>query len=130
MGSVVERQETMTPSQAVRVVLRAWEQADPDAIAVLFADDGIFDDPLQPERRIGPAAIREACAGGMAAIRNCRIPVRHLIESGNLAFAEGEFTSELAETGARFDFPFVLVLEMKDGKVDRLAEYFDTRHLT
>jgi ketosteroid isomerase-like protein len=119
----------MTPSQAVRAILRGWEDADPDAIVALFADDAIFDDPLQPKRRIGPADIREACAGGIAAIRNCRIPIRHLIEAGNLAFAEGEFQSELAGTGVRFDFPFTLVLEMKHGKVSRLAEYFDTHPL-
>jgi ketosteroid isomerase-like protein len=114
----------MTPSQAVRAILRGWEEADPDAIASLFADDGIFDDPLQPKRRIGPAEIREACARGIAAIRDCRIPIRYLIESGDLAFAE--FQSELAGTAARFDFPFALVLEMKEGKVTRLVEYFDS----
>jgi ketosteroid isomerase-like protein len=116
----------MTPLEAVRAILRAWEESDPDAVAALFAEDGIFDDPLQPRRRIGPADVREACAGGMAAIRNCRIPVRCLVESGNMALAEGEFLSELAETGVRFDFPFTLVLEMKEGKVQRLAEDFDT----
>jgi ketosteroid isomerase-like protein len=119
----------MTPSEAVRAILRAWEEADPDAIAALFAADGVFDDPLQPKRRIGPAEIRAACAGGIAAIRNCRIPIRHLVEYGNIALAEGDFLSELADTGARFDFPFALVLEMKNGKVSRLAEYFDTHAL-
>ena len=119
----------MTPSQAIRAIFRGWEEGDPDAIAALFADDGIFDDPLQPERRVGPAEIRKACAGGIAAIRNCRIPIRHLIEAGNVAFAEGEFHSELAATGVRFDFSFAVVLEMKDGKVRRLAEYFDTSPL-
>lgn len=116
----------MTPSEAVRAILRGWEEADPDAIAGLFAPDGVFDDPLQPRRRVGPADIREACAGGIAAIRNCRIPVRALFETADMAFAEGEFLSELASTGARFDFPFALVLEMRDGKVTRLSEYFDT----
>ncbi|MGE0210845.1 MAG: nuclear transport factor 2 family protein [Parvibaculaceae bacterium] len=119
----------MTPSQAVRAILRGWEEADPDAIASLFASDGIFDDPLQPRRRIGPADVREACAGGIAAVRNCHIPLRTLLESGDMAFAEGEFLSELASTGARFDFPFALVLEMKGGKVTRLSEYFDTSPL-
>ena len=119
----------MTPSQAVRAVLRAWEEADPDAIASLFAESGVFEDPLQSRRRIGPADIREACAGGIAAIRNCRIPIRHLVEVGNIAFAEGEFLSELAGTGMRFDFPFALVLEMTGGKISRLSEYFDTHPL-
>lgn len=119
----------MTPSQALHAIVRGWEEADPDAIAAVFAEDGIFDDPLQPRRRIGPADIREACAGGIAAIRDCRIPIRTLVESGDIAFAEGEFRSMLVCGAARFDFPFVLVVEMKDGKVSRLAEYFDTQGL-
>jgi len=119
----------MTPSQAVRAILRGWEQSDPDMIAGVFAVDGIFDDPLQPRRRVGPRDIREACAGGIAAIRECHIPIHSLIESGDTAFAEGEFRSVLASTGARFDFPFALVVEMKNGKVARLAEYFDTHPL-
>lgn len=119
----------MTPSQAVRAILRGWEEADPDAISTLFAPDGTFDDPLQPRRRVGPADIREACTSGIAAIRNCRIPIRTLFETSNTAFAEGEFLSELASTGARFDFPFALVLEMREGRVTRLSEYFDTAPL-
>jgi len=119
----------VTPSQAVHAILRGWEQSDPDMIAAVFAEEGIFDDPLQPRRRIGPRDIREACANGIAAIRECRIPIHSLIESGNTAFAEGEFRSVQASTGARFDFPFALVVEMKDGKVARLAEYFDTHPL-
>lgn len=119
----------MTPSAAARAVLRGWEQNDPKSVAVLFAPDGVFEDPLQPRTRIGPDDILAACAGGMAAIRNCRIPVRLLIEQGELAIVEAEFQSELAETGARFDFPFAMVVEMKGGLIQRLSEYFDTRPL-
>lgn len=86
----------MTPSQAVHAILRGWEEGDPDAIAAVFAEDGIFDDPLQPQRRVGPAEIRAACAQGIAAIHHCRIPVRALVESGDIAFVEGEFRSKLA----------------------------------
>ena len=94
----------MTPSQAVHAIVRGWEQADPDAIAAIFAEDGIFDDPLQPRRRIGPRDIREACAGGIAAISECRIPIRTLVESGDTAFAKGEFRSVLAAAGRASTF--------------------------
>ncbi len=119
----------MTPAEAVRALLRGWEVGDPDMVAELFAEDGVFDDPLQARRRIGPRDIREACADGMSKLRNCRIPVQHLIEHGNIAFVEATFESELSDSGTRFDFPFALVLEMTDGKVFRVAEYFDTRRL-
>ena len=116
----------MTPSAAARAVLRGWEQSDPESVAALFTPDGVFEDPLQPRTRIGPEDIRAACTGGMAAIRDCRIPVRLLIEQGQIAIVEAEFQSELATTGARFDFPFMMVVEMKDGLIQRLSEYFDT----
>lgn len=119
----------MTPSQAVRALLRGWETGDPDMVANLFAEDGVFDDPLQPRRRVGPRDIREACAGGMSKLSSCRIPVLHLVERGDVALAEGVFEAVLAAGGARFEFPFALVLELRDGKVARVAEYFDTRTL-
>jgi ketosteroid isomerase-like protein len=119
----------MTPTQAVHEIVRGWEQSDPDAIAAIFAEGGVFDDPLQPRRRTGPRDIREACAGGIAAIRDCHIAIHSLVVSGDTAFAEGKFCSVLAADGARFDFPFVMIVDMKDGKVTRLAEYFDTRPL-
>lgn len=119
----------MTPSQALRAVARGWEEGNPDAVAALFAEDGIFDDPLQPRRRTGPAEIRSALAGGMAAIHQCRIPLGVVIESGSVGFAEGMFQSKLAGSETRFDFPFVMVVEMKDGKIARLGEYFDTKSL-
>lgn len=119
----------LSPSEAVRALLGAWELGDPDLAANLFAEDGVFDDPLQPRRRVGPRDIRAACAGGMAKLRFCRIPIRLLIEREDIAVVEASFESELADGGGRFDFPFTLVLEMKDGKVARVAEYFDTRRL-
>lgn len=119
----------MTPSEAARAVLRGWEQNDPASVAALFAPDGVFEDPLQPRARIGPNDIRAACTGGMAAIRNCRVPVRLLVEQGQRAIVEAEFQSELAATGARFDFPFTMVVEMKGGMIHRLSEYFDTAPL-
>jgi len=57
------------------------------------------------------------------------IPLRLLVELGPTGFAEGDVRSVHAATGARFDFPFVMVIEMKDGKVARLTEYFDTHPL-
>ena len=47
---------------------------------------------------------------------------------GATGLAEGTFASALRE-GGRLDFPFAMVVEMRDGRIARLSEYFDTRPL-
>lgn len=119
----------MTPTEAMQALFDAWEKGDPEAAAALFTPDGRYEDPLWPESRVGPEAIREGCAEGMGAITDCRIEVRAVLEEGSTCFAEGYFASVLRDSGSRFDFPFAALVEMHDGRIARLAEYFDTRPL-
>jgi hypothetical protein len=43
--------------------------------------------------------------------------------------AEGSFTSRLADGSGRLDFTFAITVEMKQGRIARAAEFFDTRPL-
>ena len=119
----------MTALEATRAVFDAWEVGDPDALRALFTSDGVYLDPLKAAPLEGPEAIVEGNRAAMAAIRDCRISVSLAIEDGERAVVEGVFASELVESGARFDFPFVAITEITGGRVKRLAEYFDTRPL-
>jgi ketosteroid isomerase-like protein len=51
------------------------------------------------------------------------------MQDGAIGFSEGVFTSRLAGESTRFDFRFAAVVEMRDGKIERLSEYFDTKPL-
>src|SRR5262249_3692158 len=119
----------MTALQAMRAVFDAWEKGDPEALRVLFASDGVYLDPLKAGPLEGPEAIVEGNRPAMGAITDCRITVSLAMEDGDHAVIEGMFASQLADSGARFDFPFVAITEMSDGRIKRLAEYFDTRPL-
>ena len=119
----------MTPREATEAVFEAWERSDADAVAVVFAADGRYEDPLFPEAVVGPEAIRDAVAPAMAEIRNLRIPVRSLAEAGDVALCEASFLCELANGDGRFDFDFAMTVVVRDGKIVRLTEYFDTRPL-
>src|SRR5881392_3093977 len=105
----------MTPAEALRAVCDAWEAGDPDAAAGLFAPDGVYEDPLYPEALTGPEAIRAGMVEGMGAI-----------EDGDRVLAIGFFASKLRDGGARLDFPFAILVELRDGRISRLSEYFDT----
>jgi ketosteroid isomerase-like protein len=116
----------MDAREATIAICEAWERGDAAAVAEVFADDGRYEDPLFPEVLVGPEAIRAGVAAGMAEIRNLRIPFRHLIQEGDVAICEASFLCELASGEGRFDFEFAMVVEVSDGRVMRLCEYFDT----
>ncbi len=122
----------VTPLEALKAVCEAWNALDIDALVALFTDDALFEDPLIPETGsvTGPEAIRKASGGGMAALSECEVTLSIGVEHGEIGMAEGKFTSNLIDTNAPFDFPFVMVVEMRDGKIARLSEYFDTRPLS
>ena len=119
----------MTPREATTAVLEAWERGDAAAVAELFAADGRYEDPLFPEAIVGPEAIHAAVAPAMAEIRKLEIPVRAIAETGNVAICEASFRAELASGEGRFDFDFAMTVEVRDGKIVRLTEYFDTQPL-
>ena len=119
----------MTPAEALRAVCDAWEAGDPDAAASLFATDGVYEDPLYPAPLRGPDAIRAGLTDGMGAIEDCRVTLDPVLEDGDRVLAVGVFASRLRDGGARFDFPFAILVELSDGRISRLAEYFDTRPL-
>ncbi len=119
----------MTPAEAIRRLFAAWEAGDPDALAELFLDDGVYEDPLKGERLVGRQQVLEGNAPAIAAIEDCSIRIERLIEDGSIGFCEGFFASRLADGSGRLDFPFALVVEMSNGRIARAGEYFDTRPL-
>jgi ketosteroid isomerase-like protein len=119
----------MTALEALRAVFRAWEAGDPDALRDLFCADGRYLDPLKDGPLQGREAIVEGNRPAMAAITGCRISEAVALESDGRAVVEGYFASQVAGADARFDFAFAALVEMRDGQIERLAEYFDTRPL-
>ncbi|HYX83963.1 MAG TPA: nuclear transport factor 2 family protein [Gaiellales bacterium] len=119
----------MTAAEALAASFAAWERGDPDALADLFADDGVLEDPLKDGTIVGREPIREQSRPAMAALADCRITITHLLEQGDIALCDGLFAASLVDTDGRLDFPFAAVVEMRGGQIARLAEYFDTRPL-
>jgi ketosteroid isomerase-like protein len=119
----------MDAREATLAICEAWERGDAAAVAEAFAGDGRYEDPLFPEVLIGPEAIREGVAAAMDEIRNLRIPFKHLVSDGAVAICEAGFLCDLTSGEGRLDFEFAMVIEVADGRVTRLCEFFDTRPL-
>jgi ketosteroid isomerase-like protein len=118
----------MTPADAIDRTFDAWQRLDVEALVELFADDASYEDPLFPAALVGHDQMRESIAPAMADLADCAITARRVIESGNTGMVEAEFRSGLA-AGGRLDFDFAMLVELRDGRIARLAEYFDTRPL-
>jgi ketosteroid isomerase-like protein len=118
----------MTATEALVEVCTAWDQLDPTHLASLFTPDGVYEDPLKPTTLHGVDDIRDGNAPAMAALTTCRVTITTTVADETVAFAEGEFRSTLAQ-GGRLDFPFAILVEMDQGRIRRVAEYFDTAPL-
>ena len=119
----------MTPGEAISGVFDAWQRLDVEALVELFTDDARYEDPLFPEPPIGARQLREAIAPAMADLADCHITAVRVVEHGDTGMVEAEFRSTLAAGGGRLDFDFAMVVELRGGRIARLAEYFDTRPL-
>jgi ketosteroid isomerase-like protein len=118
----------VTAEQALRAVCAAWDAGDPAACAALFTEDGRYEDPLAAEMT-GPGEIEVGLGPAMDLLDDVRVTLGTILADGDRAFGEGHFASVLRETGGRFDFAFAALVEMRDGRVARLVEYFDTKPL-
>jgi aminomethyltransferase len=126
----------MTPRQALETYCDAFARREPDRIEPLFAEDAVFDLPLQDGRLHGREAIMAEMRTALRGLEDIEVELGHVMEGASDVFAEGVFRAapvaipaKLNGTPARLDFRFVAVVEMKDGKIARLTEHFDTRPL-
>jgi ketosteroid isomerase-like protein len=118
----------MTPAEAIDRTFDAWRHLDVEALVELFGDDASYEDPLFPTALVGHDQMRESIAAAMADLADCTITTRSVVESGNTGMVEAQFRSGLA-AGGRLDFDFAMLVALRDGRIARLAEYFDTRPL-
>lgn len=117
----------MTAQGAALAFCDAWSRLDAPAIPALFTESGVYIDPLMPSgRSTGRQQIGDAVSEGMSPLTDCRVELVRLVEDGSVAMAEGHFHAGLPD-GTALDFDFALVVEVVDGLIARLAEYFDTK---
>jgi ketosteroid isomerase-like protein len=119
----------MTASRAAEAVCRAWSDLDQTALEGLFAESAVYEDPLvEGGKWEGREAIIKGVGEGMSGLATCRVGLHRTIEQGSVALSEGYFDAS-APDGTQMKFAFALVTEVENGKVTRIAEYFDTRPL-
>ncbi|WP_051792125.1 NAD(P)H-dependent oxidoreductase [Amycolatopsis jejuensis] len=119
----------MDAPAAIRRLCDAWIKQDNAAIARLFADEGVFTDPLHERPLIGPDDILATNQAAVDELADVRIELYSVLGTGARACAEGRMTATVVADGSVLDFEFTMIAETADGRITRLTEYFDTAPL-
>ncbi|MFE4667008.1 nuclear transport factor 2 family protein [Streptomyces sp. NPDC056716] len=120
----------MNAATAIRRLCAGWIAKDNGAIADLFAEQGVFIDPLHERPLVGAEDIRTTNQASVDELCDVSIDLYWVMGEGDRASAEGRMTATVVADGSRMDFEFVIVAETSDGLITRLTEYFDTAPLT
>lgn len=102
---------------------RAWESADPDAIAADFAQDGVLISPGGRWR--GPEEIRAAARGFFAGADSVEIEITRVLVDGEEGAVEWTWNETPGSTGRRRRAEDAIVFEVRGGKISYWREYFD-----
>ena len=98
---------------------------DPEAVAVLYAEDGVMEDvPAGIEAR-GRDEIAAALRGVMAGIAESRNEPVGGFRAGDMAVMEYEVTAVDAASGQEFTFRGALIAELEGDLIRHSREYYD-----
>lgn len=109
-------------AEIVRNFIAAWSRLDPAELAGFFTEDGVYHNmPARPV--VGRAAAQAFIAGFIKDWSATEWDILHLIEAGDVVFAERLDRTRLGEK--QVDLPCCGVFEMQDGKIRVWRDYFD-----
>ena len=118
----------MSPDDAIRAYCTAFDHRDVEAIAALFAANGLYEMPfLKPGRLIGAAEIRAGIGRAFEVVSTSTTSIRQITKLGAQAIAEGALTADIPRDGASITVPLALVAESGDDGLARLTVYCDAR---
>ena len=133
LRGAVPARSAMNPEQMLEDFAAAWSQRDVDKILSYYTDDCVYEDVALGRVMRGREEIRTFIEELFRAVPDFRIEHREALVSGEGGAAEwvisGTHTSDLPglpATGRRFSIRGASVLELQDGKIRRISDYWDT----
>lgn len=103
----------------------AWVARDADALAQLFTPDGELIVPGQ--RWQGQTNIREAVTRFAQQYTDVKIEIKRIIIEDNQAAVEWTYEDTEKATGIRNKAEDAIFVDLKNGRINRWREYFDTK---
>ncbi len=109
--------------------IAAWNSHDPDKMLPVFTDDVFYEDVAFGEVSHGQAEFRKFAAEEFEGVPDLELKlVRAAVHSGH-GTIEWTFTGTdkgVYKTGKKFTVRGVSVIDVRDGKISRSLDYYDT----
>jgi ketosteroid isomerase-like protein len=116
---------TMNAKELLQTYLSSIQNAD--AVAALFADEGIIELPTVNSRAQGPVAIQRFVTGLLAKVPDFRFEnIRIWIETPDRVFGEYDAQGHVLSTGKLYKQTYAGLLVAEHGKIKLLHEALDT----
>lgn len=102
---------------------------DHDAVADLFAEDGVFEVSLVGHPNVGREDIRQQLRIEIGGLRDITVTWENVVEDGDTVIGEGVFEAHLLGAFEDARFRFLATLSARDGQITRLVEHLDARRV-
>ena len=116
----------------VREYFASWKTHDVEKIASFFTDDCVYDNVAREQTYRGKDQLKGWAKASFDAIPDFKLDITSLFASGDLLACEWIMTGtlsgkspELPATGKGFSVRGSTIVQLKDGKIQRNADYWD-----
>jgi steroid delta-isomerase-like uncharacterized protein len=119
----------------VQAWVDAWNAADSEAMAQLFAADGVYEDYAFQAIWTGPEQIAQWVEITSANIPDAHIEILEAYQAGNRATVRWVFhgtperLGEIEGTGKSFSVSAVSVLELEGEQISRISDFYNLANL-
>lgn len=133
VGCQTAKDKEIQSEKMFREYVASWNTHDVEKIASFFTDDCVYENLARGQTYHGKDQLRGWVKASFDAIPDFKLDITSLFASGDLLACEWIMTGtnthplspELPATGKSFSVRGSTIVQMKDGKIQRNADYWD-----
>jgi steroid delta-isomerase-like uncharacterized protein len=124
-----EKSAGKSESAVAKQWIAAWNSHDPDKMLPLFTDDVVYEDVTFGEVSHGKTELRKFAADEFEGSPDLELKLDRTDFHGNHGTIEWTFTGTdkgVFKTGKKFSVRGVSVIDLRDGKISRNLDFYDS----
>lgn len=128
-GESTTTKPTIAKHTIAKEWIAAWNSHDPDKLLPLFTDDALYEDVAFGSVNHGKAEIRKFVADEYDGVPDLELKLLRADFQGNHGTIEWTFSGTdkgVFKTGKKFSVRGVSVIDLRDGKISRNLDFYDS----